>query len=95
MKVDMTKLKKMNFDEGKKYLIGLGYKDEDYAVIDRDAPSCDYIIDYRFTNYEDKHKVEYTQFYNTNNDPANDDGSEDFVIDEYWNEVECDPEDFE
>lgn len=48
MKVDMTKLKKMNFDEGKKYLIGLGYKDEDYAVID-----------------------------------------------EYWNEVECDPEDFE
>lgn len=39
-------------------------------------------------------KVDMTKLKKMNY-PANDDGSEDFVIDEYWNEVECDPEDFE
>lgn len=32
---------------------------------------------------------------NKNDDSANDDGSKDYVINEYWDEVECDPEDFE
>lgn len=94
MKADMTKLKKMNYDEGEKYLMELGYKNDDSAI-DKDAPTCDYIVDYRFTNYEEKHRVEYTQFCNYNNDPANYDGSKDYVINEYWDEVECDPEDFE
>ena len=51
MKADMTKLKKMNYDEGEKYLMELGYYGND-SVINEDAPDCDYIVDYRFTNYQ-------------------------------------------
>lgn len=90
MKIEIKELEKKNFEDGEKFLLENGYVQSDSATDDQSS-YCDYIIDTYYTLYsedgEEVHVVSFVRCYNKNNDPANDDGSADFVVREYWTEV--------
>lgn len=89
-KVNIEELKKLNYDDGEKLLLTNEYVQNDAGRTD-EAPLCDYIEDIYYTLYDEEgeelHKVSYTRHMNKNNDAENDDGSEDFVVKEGWEEV--------
>lgn len=63
MKIDILKLKQLNFLSGKEYLSNYGYIEYD-RIIDKYVESCDYIIDIFYINNDDNHIVSYTAWYN-------------------------------
>ena len=52
MKIDILKLKKLDFLSGKDYLSNNGYIEHD-RIIDKHVESCDYIIDIYYINNTD------------------------------------------
>lgn len=85
-KINVEELKGLNYEDGEKLLLANGYKQTQQAI-DDEVNECDYIIDTYFTFGEDEHTISFIQCMNKNEDPANDDGSSDFVVREYWDEV--------
>lgn len=95
MMVSIEELQKLNYEDGKQLLLANGYAEMDPGR-EEEAPSCDYILDNYFTlygeededgNVEELHNVSYSEYRNRNDDPQNDDGSDDFVVKEGWEEV--------
>lgn len=77
-----------SYEKGKKILKAHGYEPSG-AVEDWDAPGCDYISDSYFKKSDDENcTISFVQFRNVNDIPENDDKSLDFVIKEYWQDVE-------
>ena len=62
MKIDILKLKKLDFLSGKDYLLNNGYI-ECERIIDKHVESCDYIIDVYYINNTNNHMVSYTAWY--------------------------------
>lgn len=94
--IAIEELQKLNYEDGKQLLVANGYLELDDAGYEEGAPSCDYILDYYFTlfgeededgNMEELHKVSYAKYMNKNDDPKNDDGSEDFIVKQGWEEA--------
>lgn len=86
-KINVEELKGLNYEDGEKLLLANGYKQTQQAI-DDEVNECDYIVDTYFTLYdEDEHTISFIQYMNKNEEPANDDGSSDFVVREYWDEV--------
>lgn len=75
-------------EEGEEILKAHGYEPSE-AAEDWDAPGCDYISDSYFKRADDENSIiSFVQFRNVNDIPENDDKSLDFVIKEYWQQVE-------
>lgn len=62
MKIDILKLKQLDFLSGKDYLSSNGYIEYE-RIIDKHVESCDYIIDIFYINNDDNHIVSYTAWY--------------------------------
>lgn len=89
MKVELNTLKNLNFEEGETILLEAGYSaTEGYQS---DSTIADYLLDSYFVlsdeDGEELDRKSFVQHLNRNNDPANDDGSSDFVVKEGWEQA--------
>lgn len=91
-KVDVGTLKGLSYDEGREILENAGYRQEDIGTIDYGVPNYDYATDSYFVLEDEEkgeriHTISFEQFFNKNNEPSNDDGSGDFLMETRWVEL--------
>lgn len=88
-KIDLSNLRGLSYEEGRKILLDGGYVQNDSGR--SCGNDCDYILDTYFTLF-DENGVEidiksFVQKFNKNDDVLNDDGSGDFLLSEEWEDT--------
>lgn len=87
--VPIEELEGLGFEEGEKILLAAGYRRRDLAK--SESTIADYLTDIYFILYneddEELDKKSFVQHWNINDDPLNDDGTNDFLVKEFWSQV--------
>lgn len=88
-KIELKKLERLSFEEGEKILLEAGYRATESS--ESESTIADYMLDSYFVlsdeDGEELDRKSFVQHFNRNTDPANDDGSSDFVIKENWEQA--------
>lgn len=88
--VELKELENKNCEEGEKILLEAGYEQND-AVKDSECNNCDYVVDIYYTLFDESNDPvdikSFVTYYNYNHSETNDDGSEDFIVKAFWNEM--------